>query len=127
MHWPFSILLSVTVVLTLPSCSWFDPEPTPAIPEKDETPTREIVGRIASIDKVHGFVLIRGFHRWNLAAGTILTSSSADGRSANLLVSGEAQGNFAAADVQSGMVEIGDAVYRSKMINASTQGNSPSE
>ncbi|MCX6845175.1 MAG: hypothetical protein NTU84_01170 [Verrucomicrobia bacterium] len=56
-------------------------------------------------------MLIQSFGKWTAEPGTILTTRGADQRSANLLVTGEALGQFAAADLQSGQVELGDAVY----------------
>ncbi len=56
-------------------------------------------------------MLIQSYGSWTIEAGTILTTRGLDERSANLLVTGESLGEFAAADLQSGSVEIGDAVY----------------
>jgi len=55
--------------------------------------------------------LIQSYGIWNIETGRILTSQGPDERSANLLVTGEKLGQFAAADLQSGQVEIGDGVY----------------
>jgi hypothetical protein len=71
----------------------------------------ELVGRIASIPADKRFVLIQRYGSWNIEAGTILTTRGLEERTANLLVTGEKLGQFAAADIQSGIVEIGDAVY----------------
>ena len=57
------------------------------------------------------FVLIQSYGTWKIEAGTILTSRGAEDRTANLLVTGESLSQFAAADLQSGRVEVGDAVY----------------
>jgi hypothetical protein len=80
-----------------------DPKPAAAGPE--------LIGRIASIPPDRRFVLIQGYHKRNYEPGTILTTRGLENRNANLLVTGEALGQFAAADIQSGHVEIGDAVY----------------
>jgi hypothetical protein len=87
------------------SCATKEPEEKP----KAEPP--RLVGRIASIPPDKRFVLIQSFGKWTAEPGTILTTRGADQRSANLLVTGEALGQFAAADLQSGQVELGDAVY----------------
>lgn len=87
------------------SCTTKVPEEKP----KAEPP--RLVGRIASIPPDKRFVLIQSFGKWTAEPGTILTTRGADQRSANLLVTGEALGQFAAADLQSGQVELGDAVY----------------
>jgi hypothetical protein len=91
--------------LALVSCATKEPEEKP----KAEPPC--LVGRIASIPPDKRFVLIQSFSKWTAEPGTILTTRGADQRSANLLVTGEALGQFAAADLQSGQVELGDAVY----------------
>ena len=91
--------------LALFSCATKDPEEKP----KAEPP--RLVGRIASIPPDRRFVLIQRFGEWNAEPGAILTTRGADQRSANLLVTGETLGQFAAADLQSGQVELGDAVY----------------
>ena len=87
------------------SCATKEPEEKP----KAEPP--RLVGRIASIPADRRFVLIQSFGKWTAEPGAILTTRGADQRSANLLVTGEALGQFAAADLQSGQVELGDAVY----------------
>jgi hypothetical protein len=43
--------------------------------------------------------------------GQILTTRGPENRTANLRTTGEKLGEFAAADIQSGAVEPGDAVY----------------
>ncbi len=79
------------------------PEPASAAPR--------LVGKIASIPADKRFVLIQSFGKWNIETGSILTSRGAEERTANLLATGETLGEFAAADVQSGLVEVGDGVY----------------
>lgn len=91
--------------LAVISCATKEPEEKP----KAEPP--RLVGRIASIPADRRFVLIQNFGKWTAEPGAILTTRGADQRSANLLVTGEALGQFAAADLQSGQVELGDAVY----------------
>jgi hypothetical protein len=86
---------------------------------KKESPTEdkpgagapELVGRIASIPADKRFVLIQSYGTWKIEPGTVLTTRGPEERSANLLVTGESLGQFAAADLQSGTVDIGDAVY----------------
>jgi hypothetical protein len=81
---------------------------------KDEVPRSfapKLVGRIASIPADKRFVLIQSYGTWKIEQGALLTTRGPEERSANLLVTGESLGQFAAADVQSGLVEIGDAVY----------------
>lgn len=71
----------------------------------------KLVGRIATVPADKRFVLIQSYGRWNIQAGAILTTRGTNERTANLKVTGESLGQFAAADVQSGTVQIGDAVY----------------
>lgn len=82
-----------------------DPEP-----EQQPEPPR-LVGRIASIVPTQRFVLIQSYGRWTVESGTVLTTRGDEERTANLRVTGEQQGQFAAADIQSGDVRKGDAVY----------------
>lgn len=82
--------------------------------EKPDKPAEEgpkLIGRIASIPADKRFVLIQSYGSWNIDSGTILTTRGLEERTANLLFTGEKLGQFAAADLQSGTVEIGDAVY----------------
>jgi hypothetical protein len=86
--------------------------------KKDETKKEnpqdhapKLVGRIASIPPDKRFVLIQSYGTWKIGQGELLTTRGPEERSANLLVTGESLGQFAAADLQSGTVEIGDAVY----------------
>ncbi len=87
----------------------------PAKPEVEaKNPVAEdsnLVGRIASIPADKRFVLIQSYGVWKLESGAILTTRGPQGRTANLRTTGEKMGEFAAADLQSGMVEQGDAVY----------------
>lgn len=81
--------------------------------EKAKGPKPELVGRVASIPSTREFVLIQSYGSWNVQAGAILTTTGPEGRAANLKVTGEKLGQFAAADIQSGTLEIGDGVYSS--------------
>jgi len=82
-------------------------------PEEEEKPPQarpQIVGRVASIPPGRSFLLIQSIGEWRIVDGTILTTRGGEDRSANLLFTGERLGQFAAADIQSGQVEVGDAV-----------------
>ena len=96
--------------LALVSCSWLGLGKKKPAPEPP-APTATLVGRIASIPADHRFVLIQSYGKWSVATGTVLIARGADTRTANLLATGEALGQFAAADVQSGTLEVGDAVF----------------
>ena len=71
----------------------------------------KLVGRIATIPADRRFVLIQSYGKWEMEAGAILTTRGPDERTANLRVTGEKLGEFAAADLQSGTLGKGDAVY----------------
>lgn len=81
--------------------------------EKDDSTAHapKLVGRIASTPPDKRFVLIQSYGTWKIGQGELLTTRGPEERSANLLVTGESLNQFAAADLQSGTVEIGDAVY----------------
>lgn len=98
-------------MLVLSSCGMLKNEETEEPAEKPKSEAPELVGRIASIPADKRFVLIQSYGKWNIATGTILTTRGPDERTANLLATGESLGQFAAADLQSGTVEVGDAVY----------------
>lgn len=104
-------LLASALVLLSASCATDDKK------KKDEPETKpkvegpKLVGRIASVPADKRFVLIQGYGKWELAAGAIVTTRGTDDRLANLRITGEKLGEFAAADVQSGTLEKGDAVY----------------
>lgn len=101
------ILMVCTGVLS--GCAGFHSKKKPDPPTAAKSLT--LIGRIASLPPDRKFVLIQSYERWALEPGTILTTRGTDERTANLKVTGEKMGQFAAADVQSGTVELGDAVY----------------
>jgi hypothetical protein len=87
--------------------------------EKKPTPPvagPRLVGRIASIPADRRFVLIQSYSKWSEETGKILTTRGPDERTANLRTTGEVMGEFAAADLQSGRVEVGDAVYSQHVV-----------
>lgn len=96
-------------LILLVSCSWLGMKKKK--PPEEASLAPKLVGRIASIPADKQFVLIQSYEKWDIEIGTILTTRSSEERSANLRVTGESMGQFAAADIQSGTVEIGDAVY----------------
>ena len=105
--------LSLPVIATLvfSACGVFKPAKPKQANDKTQTEAPKLVGRIASIPADQRFVLIQSYEKWNVETGTILTTRGPDDRTANLLATGESLGQFAAADLQSGLVEVGDAVY----------------
>lgn len=112
---PALLLIASTLLFSPPSCASFHLKKPPAKKEekpKDKVPeVPKLVGRIASIPADKRFVLIQSYGKWEAETGAILTTHGSDDRAANLLVTGESLGEFAAADIQAGLVEVGDAVY----------------
>lgn len=100
-----TLLLMASLAL-VPSCA---DKPEEEATEKKEKP--RLVGRIDSISGDRKFVLIQAYGKWEIPTGAILTAQGPEGRAANLRVTGEKLGQFAAADIQSGTLEINDGVY----------------
>lgn len=99
----------IIIALSICACAT---KPKPKEPDKAPASTDPtLVGRVASIPASKRFVLIQAYGKWNQPAGTILTTRGPQSQSANLLVTGESLGQFAAADIQAGEAAIGDAVY----------------
>jgi len=93
----------------LPACA-DKPEGKPK-EKKEDTVAPRLVGRVASIPAHREFVLIQAYGTWTVETGSVLTTQGPGERAANLRATGEKLGQFAAADVQSGTLEIGDGVY----------------
>ena len=85
----------------------------------------KLVGRIASIPADQRFVLIQNYGKWVVESGRILTTRGPDERTANLRVTGETLGEFTAADLQSGSVGVGDAVYSQHVVKPEPLLTSP--
>jgi hypothetical protein len=107
----FICLLSVFVV----SCADDEDDKPIPIDKTGKTVPPKLVGRIASVPADNRFVLIQSYGNWNISSGTILTTRGPEDRTANLLVTGEAMGQYAAADLQAGTLKVGDAVYSREM------------
>jgi hypothetical protein len=121
---PISLLLGLC--LCIPSCSWLskskksdEGKPEPVV----EGP--KLVGRIASIPADRRFVLIQSYGKWTIENDRILTTRGPEDRTANLKTTGETLGEFAAADLQSGTVEVGDAVYSQHSVKPAPQPEAP--
>jgi hypothetical protein len=71
----------------------------------------ELVGRVASLSPDGRFVLVQSYGPWRIESGSTLTTRGPESRTANLLVTGEKLGQYAAADIRSGALASGDAVY----------------
>lgn len=101
----------VLIVTALTHCGLFKKSEEKEDKDKPKTEAPQLVGRVASIPPDRKFVLIQSYGPWKSESGAILTTRGPENRAANLLVTGEKLGDFAAADLQSGTVEIGDGVY----------------
>ena len=100
--------ITVVAAFSMAACGWFGEEEE----EKEVSKTApRLVGRVASIHESEGFVLIENFGSLTLGEGLLLSTRGGDGRAATLVVSGERMGRYAAADMKSGILEVGDEVY----------------
>ena len=97
--------------VTLTACGMFKSHKPEPAKDKPTSEAPKLIGRIASVPADKRFVLIQSYETLTVEAGMILTTRGAEERTANLLATGETLGQFAAADVQSGQVKVGDAVY----------------
>ena len=100
---------TLALCLFLAACA-HKPEETPTEKTDAESKPR-LVGRVASIPADRTFVLIQSYGTWTVETGSILTTQGPEGRAANLLATGEKLGQYAAADIRTGTLEIGDGVY----------------
>lgn len=104
-----SLLFAASFIVS--SCGTNKPDKPTEVAKKPVVKGPMLVGRIASIPADKRFVLIQSYGKWDVESGRILTTRGPDDRTANLRTTGESLGEFAAADLQSGTVEVGDAVY----------------
>ena len=111
-----SLTLLLAVALFVCSCGSAKPEKPKEEAKKPIVEGPKLVGRIASIPADKRFVLIQSYGKWGVESGQILTTRGPDDRTANLRTTGELLGEFAAADLQSGSVEVGDAVYSQHVV-----------
>jgi hypothetical protein len=103
--------ICAATLAALSACAAFKSAKPDKPTDKSTTEAPKLIGRIASIPADKRFVLIQSYGSWKIEAGTILTTRGPEERTANLLATGESLGQFAAADLQSGLVQVGDAVY----------------
>ena len=93
------------------SCGWMQGllnKPTKS-EKHDNVPRSLLVGRIASVSTHGNFVLIESYGSWLVSPGTVLFSEDED-HMTSLQVTGEKLGQYAAADIRSGVPMVGDAV-----------------
>lgn len=100
--------------------------------EKKPSPPPKLVGIVISKNTKKNYVLIEYYGTWKYEEQTELTTE-ADGRSGVLMTSGEKLGPYIAADIESGLVDVGDAVYFQQTTsedvteNQSDQSETPAE
>ncbi|MEO5913643.1 MAG: hypothetical protein ABIS50_05390 [Luteolibacter sp.] len=107
-------LIAASLSLIVVSCGTTKstkPDSPKEEPKKAPVEGPKLVGRVASVPTEKKFILIQSYGTWEGETGQILTTRGPENRSANLKITGEKLGEFAAADIQSGLVEVGDAVY----------------
>jgi len=100
-------------IILLPSCGLFKKKPK-VIPRNANI---TLSGRIQSVNKDAKFVLIRRYGPWKVGEGQVVESRGG-GRTASLMPTGEKLGEHVAADIRSGEVEVGDAVYIRRIVEA---------
>jgi hypothetical protein len=124
-----NVTLLSCLILTDLSCSlpYFKTAKKIKTPSKTIVEGPKLIGIIASTPADQRFVLIQSYGKWSIEVGRILVTRGSDQRSANLRVTGESLGEFAAADVQSGLIQVGDAVYTQDFIKLPTDDAALSE
>ena len=101
------VLLVCGVVLLTASCGLFRKKPKIVLPN---TGIR-LAGRVERVESTANYVLIRRYGPWRFDPETDIVESRGGTSTANLLPTGEKLGEHIAADIRSGQVEVGDAVY----------------
>lgn len=116
-------LLFATMIVS--ACGPTKPDKPKEEATKPVVEAPKLVGRIASIPADKRFVLIQSYGKWVVESGGILTTRGPDERTANLRITGETLGEFTAADLQSGSVGVGDAVYSQHVVKPEPLLTSP--
>ncbi len=109
-------MLSVIVVFVgvcfLNSCAGSKPE---VVEKLENSVPDKMVGRVASVNSAAEYVLIQRFGRLEIPEDAILytlgSSTVGDDSVASIKVTGERLGQFLAADIVTGKLQVGDAVY----------------
>jgi len=118
------ITATFALCLSLASCGLSPSEPEPV---EEKKPTSRHIGQIASIHAAQNFVLIRRAPGITVPPGTILISEGVDGTAANLRASGESLGQMIAADIQSGIPQVGDPVREPLIEEGELEAEIPEE
>jgi hypothetical protein len=99
--------LACTATTLVVGCGTSDEPDT----DPDAATRPRLVGRVASVPSHGEFILIQSYGAWSVPPGSPVFGVGADGRVANLLPTGEKMGQFVAADLRDGRLDVGDAVY----------------
>lgn len=100
------VFFALIGALLLPSCGFFKKKKK-AVPRNSNI---RLSGRVQSVNKDAKSVIIRRYGPWKVDEGQVVESRG-EGRTGNLIPTGEKLGEHVAADIRSGEVEVGDAVY----------------
>ena len=84
-----------------------------------------LAGRVERVERKSGYVLIRRFGAWRYNATDEVVESHGMDRTANLLPTEESLGEHVAADIRSGDVQVGDAVFIKKIKTVQNTKSSP--
>lgn len=103
----FRCMMAAGMAVGLLGCATSDQ----AEEEVDPKTRPVLVGRVASLPKGQDFVLLQSYGAWSVPPGVAVYCVGPAGRLANLLPTGEKMGQFLAADLRDGEVQVGDAVY----------------
>ena len=117
-RYAFMRMFFVPLAVLVSSCSLFEKEEE-LKPEADPAGPR-LVGRVAQVPSGGGFVLVETYGAWKVPDGGLLSGVGTEGRTANLVSTGEKLGQFAAADIRSGVAKIGDSVYYRPIADSNT-------
>jgi hypothetical protein len=102
------------------SCAWRKNDDKPQ--ETKEEEQLRLIARVQSRPGQKDFVLLEAFGKWTLEVGSTLYVYGSDGRTATLVTSGEKLGQYVAADISAGQVELGDAVYERVKVRVPVSG-----
>ncbi len=105
--------LVITIITLFGSCLLYScAGEKPVVEEKiDEPELDKLVARVASVNKEANYVLIQRYGKLVVPEDSVLYTLGVDGHAASIKVTGERLGQFLAADIVSGELIVGDAVY----------------
>jgi len=101
----------------LPSCGLLKKKPKEVSRKKSNI---RLSGRVQQVNQEGQFVLIRRYGLWKVGESHVVESRG-DGRTASLKPTGEKLGEHVVADINSGDVKVGDAVYIRRLIKIPTE------